>query len=215
MKKDTIKWYDVFSSIYDTSLEKLYFQSRKRAIELLDVEDGQVLIDIACGTGANFTHIKETKAELEIYGVDFSEGMLRKGQSNIDKNKWKNITLFQADARDLTPSYLNKQLNKDLYFDRIICVLGLSVISDWKNVLDRMLDLLKEDGKIVIMDVYAEKRNFNSWLVEKFAKANLNRKIWQTLEAKTSNFHYEYLPIKERKVGGKLFVAIGTKKTRT
>ena len=27
-----------------------------------------------------------------------------------------------------------------------------------------------------------------------------------------SEFNYEYLPVKERKVGGKLFVAIGVKK---
>ncbi len=206
-----MKWYDIFSNIYDSSLEKLYFESRKRAVELLDLKSEQVLIDIACGTGANFKHIKASNINLEIYGTDFSQGMLRKGQINIDKNNWKNITLFQADARELTPSYLKTQTIKDLRFDRIICALGLSVIPDWEQVLDKMLELLKENGKIVIVDVFAEKRNFNTWLVEKFARADLNRKIWQTLETKTSNFHYEYLPVKESKVGGKLFVAAGVK----
>lgn len=206
-----MKWYDLFSNIYDSSLEKLYFESRKRAVELLDLESGQVLIDIACGTGANFKHIKATNKDLEIYGTDFSEGMLKKGQNNIDKNNWTNINLFQADARELTPDYIQKKTNKDLTFDRIICVLGLSVIPNWENVLDKMLALLKENGKIVIVDVFAEKRDFNTWLVEKFARADLNRKIWQTLEKKTRNFHHEYLPVKERKVGGKLFVAVGIK----
>ena len=70
---------------------------------------------------------------------------------------------------------------------------------------------LNENGKIVIVDVYAEKRTFNTWLVEKLAKADLNRKIWQTLQTKTVDFHQEYLPVKESKVGGKLFVAVGTK----
>ena len=210
-----MKWYDLFSNIYDSSLEKLYFESRKRAIELLDLESGQVLIDIACGTGANFKHIKATNKDLEIYGTDFSQGMLGKAQSNIDKNNWNNITLFQADARELTSDFINKKINKDLTFDRIICVLGLSVIPDWEEVLDKMIALLKENGKIVIVDVFAQKRNFNTWLVEKFARADLNRRIWQTLEKKTSNFHYEYLPVKESKVGGKLFVAIGIKKMKT
>ena len=75
-----------------------------------------------------------------------------------------------------------------------------------------MITLLKENGKIVIVDVFAQKRGFNTWLVEKFARADLNRRIWQTLEKKISNFHYEYLPVKESKVGGKLFVATGIKK---
>jgi ubiquinone/menaquinone biosynthesis C-methylase UbiE len=207
-----MKWYDVFSNFYDSSLEKLYYKSRERAIELLDLKSGQRLIDIACGTGANFKHIKLTNKDVEIYGTDFSEGMLRKGQSLISKNNWNDITLFQADARELTPELIKKQINKDLSFDRVICVLGLSVIPEWEQVLDRMLDLLNENGKIVIVDVFAEKRDFNTWLVEKFARADLNRKIWQRLETKTSNFHYEYLPVKESKVGGKLFVAIGQKK---
>ena len=207
-----MKWYDMFSNFYDSSLEKLYFESRKRAIELLDLTSGQTLIDIACGTGANFKHIKATNTELEIYGTDFSEGMLKKGQATIDKNKWKNITLFQADAQELTLSFIEKQINKNLRFDRVICVLGLSVIPDWENVLEKMLNLLNENGRIVIVDVFAEKRNFNTWLVEKFARADLDREIWQTLENKVADFHQEYLPVKVNKVGGKLFVATGIKK---
>lgn len=206
-----MKWYDIFSNIYDSSLEKLYFESRKKAVELLDLKDGQTLIDIACGTGANFKHIRALNIDIDIYGTDFSEGMLKKGQATIDKNNWNNIILFQADARELTPIFIREQINKKLCFDKVICVLGLSVIPDWEQVLDKMIDLLKENGKIVIVDVFAEKRNFNTWLVEKFARADLNRKIWQTLEEKTSNFHYEYLPVKESKVGGKLFVATGEK----
>ena len=206
-----MKWYDIFSNVYDTSLEKLYSESRKRAVELLDLQNGQTIIDIACGTGANFKHIKATQIELDIYGTDFSDGMLKKGQITINKNNWNDITLFQSDARELTPNFIKNQLKKELHFDRVICFLGLSVIPDWEQVLDKMLDLLKEDGKIVIVDVFAEKRDFNTWLVEKFAKADLNRPIWQTLERKTQNFEYEYLPIKESKVGGKIFVATGIK----
>ena len=81
-----MKWYDIFSNIYDSSLEKLYFESRKRAIELLDLESGQILIDIACGTGANFKHIIANNKDLEIYGTDSSQGMLRRANSNIRKN---------------------------------------------------------------------------------------------------------------------------------
>jgi hypothetical protein len=94
----------------------------------------------------------------------------------------------------------------------VLCVLGLSVIPEWDTVIDQLVELLNDNGKIVIVDVFAEKRTFNTWLVEKIAKADLDRKIWQTLESKTRDFHQEYLPIKENKVGGKLFVAVGTKK---
>lgn len=207
-----MKWYDVFSNFYDNSLEKLYYSSRKRAVELLDLKDHHSIIDIACGTGANFKHIKANNAKVTLYGTDYSNGMLKKGQENIQKNSFENTFLFQADARELNFDSIEKYTNKKLRFDRVICVLGLSVIPDWEMVLTNLLGLLHEDGKIVIVDVFAEKRNFNTWLVEKLAHADLDRKIWQTLKTKTDHFYQEYLPVKESKVGGKLFVAVGTKR---
>jgi ubiquinone/menaquinone biosynthesis C-methylase UbiE len=206
-----MKWYDLFSGFYDKSLEKLYYSSRQRAVELMDLQDGQTILDVACGTGANFTHVKSKNGKVTLYGTDYSEGMLRKAQDLIERNKWTNVHVFRSDARELSPGLIRKETGQLQSFDRIICVLGLSVIPDWEKVLDNLLELLKENGKIVIVDVFAEKRNLNTWLVEKIAKADLDRKIWQTLETKTKDFHQEYLPVKESKVGGKLFAATETK----
>lgn len=206
-----MKWYDLFSNFYDNSLEKLYFGSRKRAAELLDISNGHNVLDVACGTGANFKHLIKDHSNFTLYGMDFSAGMLNKAKLNVEKNQWQNIHLFQADARNLTIETIQEYTHKKIKFDRIICVLGLSVIPDWELVLSNLVELLNPNGKIVIVDVYASKRTFNTWLVEKIAKADLNRKIADVLQLKTSNFHLEYLPVKESKVGGKLFVAVGTK----
>lgn len=81
-----MKWYDIFSNVYDSFLENLYFESRKRTIELLDLKSGQNVIDIACRTGANFKHIISKNKELLIYGTDIFEEILKKGQVIIDKN---------------------------------------------------------------------------------------------------------------------------------
>ncbi|HZH96387.1 MAG TPA: class I SAM-dependent methyltransferase [Flavisolibacter sp.] len=210
--KTIMKWYDIFSNFYDTSLEKLYFESRERAVDLLELEDGLFVVDIACGTGANFKHIMARKHNITLFGTDYSDGMLKKAQQLIEKNKWNNTYLFQADARRLTIPFIEQHTKKKLGFDRVICVLGLSVIPEWERVMRNLVGLLNERGKIVIVDVFAEKRTLNTWFVEKIAKADLNRKIWQTLETLTDNFHQEYLPLKESKVGGKLFVAVGTKR---
>ena len=209
-----MKWYDVFSNFYDNALEKLYFESRQKAVTLLELQDGNTILDVACGTGANFPHIYKINKNISLYGTDYSEGMLRLAKNTIEQQAWKNVYLFQADARNLNKAIVEKE-TKQNSFDRIICSLGLSVIPEWEQVLDNLISLLNENGKIVIMDVYAEKRDFNTWLVEKFAKADLDRKIWQTLEKKTKNFHMIYLPVKESKVGGKLFVAVGTKPVKS
>lgn len=204
-----MKWYDFFSNFYDNSLEKLYFGSRKRAVELLDLKDGNTVLDVACGTGANFKHIMLANRSIQLFGTDYSEGMLRRAQELVSKNGWSGIRLFQADARALNPSTLPKLTDGVAAFDRVICVLGLSVIPDWEMVMENMLAVLKPGGRVVIVDVFAEKRDFNTWLVEKIAKADLDRNIVQVLKGKSTEFYLEYLPVKESKVGGRLFVATG------
>ena len=206
-----MKWYDAFSNFYDSSLEKLYFDSRKRAVELLDLDEGQTVLDVACGTGANFKHLMASGKQFDLFGVDYSEGMLAKAKKQIDINNWNSIQLRQSDARRMSLSDFSENGQFEKGFDRILCVLGLSVIPDWEKVLHNLLSLLNTDGKIVVVDVYAEKRNFYTWMVEKIAKADLDREIWQTIKKNTQNFQHEYLPVKENKVGGKLFVAVGSK----
>ncbi|MES2516327.1 MAG: class I SAM-dependent methyltransferase [Bacteroidota bacterium] len=166
-----MKWYDVFSNFYDNSLEKLYFSSRKRAIELLDLRDHLTVMDLACGTGANFTHILPANNTIMLYGTDYSPGMLNKAQNLIKKNQWDNVKLFQADARTLSTESIEKYIGKKIKFDGILCVLGLSVVPQWEIVLDNLIELLNDNGKIVIVDVYAEKRTFHKWLIEKIAKS--------------------------------------------
>jgi ubiquinone/menaquinone biosynthesis C-methylase UbiE len=208
-----MKWYDLFSNFYDSTLEKLYADSRRRAVEIMDPGDGQKILDVACGTGANFRHILKANSSVTIYGTDYSEGMLRKAAVNAEKNAWEQVRLFRSDARDLNPATLAAQKVNTTSFDIVICVLGLSVVPEWQKVLDNMLGLLKDKGMIVIVDVFSEKRTFNTWLVEKIAKADLDRNIWQSIQKKTDNFHLEYLLVKESKVGGKLFVCSGMKRS--
>lgn len=204
-----MKWYDLFAHFYDSSLEKLYVESRRRAVELLDLNDGQAVLDVACGSGANFKHIMASNHRVTLYGTDFSPGMLRKAQGQIDRNQWEDAHVFQADAMTLSRESIEKATRRRT-FDRIICVLGLSVIPRWEEVIDNMIGLLSEDGKLVVVDVYAQRRTFRTWLVELVARADLNRPIGPTIEAKLERFHLEFLPVKESKVGGKLFVAVGS-----
>lgn len=48
-----MKWYDFFSNFYDNALEKLYRDSRIRAIQLLDIQDDHQILDLAYGTKSN------------------------------------------------------------------------------------------------------------------------------------------------------------------
>ena len=75
-----------------------------------------------------------------------------------------------------------------------------------------MLGLLPTGGRIVVADVFAERRTASTWLVVRIAKADLSRRIAPALAERTAEFHEEYLPVSERKVGGQMFVATGRKR---
>ncbi len=52
-----------------------------------------------CGTGRNFAHLREAVGpEGHIYGVDFSEGMLRKAREICTRRGWGNVILLLSDA---------------------------------------------------------------------------------------------------------------------
>jgi ubiquinone/menaquinone biosynthesis C-methylase UbiE len=207
-----MKWYDLFAGFYDNALEKLYFDGRKKAVDALKVANGQTVLDVACGTGANFKHLFATGKTFQLYATDFSAGMLKKAENRVQLAGYKNVRLLQADARTLSVETIEHYTGQPLTFDRILCVLGLSVIPDWEKVLDNLLGMLSGGGRLVVMDVFAEKQTFSTWLVERIARADLSRPIAQRLKEKTDHFSLEYQPVKESKVGGRLFIAGGTKR---
>ena len=86
--------------------------------EFLKNKKGKIL-DSGCGSGRNFVDIKGT-----IYGVDFSENMLKFAKEHAEKNKL-NVELVKAEAFDLP-------FEND-FFDSAIFVAVLHCIPDAKN----------------------------------------------------------------------------------
>jgi SAM-dependent methyltransferase len=64
--------------------DRLFFvprNLRSNAARALRLSPGECVLDIGCGTGRNFPHLREEiGAEGRIYGVDISRGMLRKAK---------------------------------------------------------------------------------------------------------------------------------------
>ena len=78
-------------------MEKLYFESRQKAGDFLDLNETTMVLDVACGTGANFKHLKSKNSNVKIYGTDFSSGMLEKARKLSTANNWTDMTLFHTE----------------------------------------------------------------------------------------------------------------------
>src|SRR6478752_3220124 len=106
------KRYDLTSQLYPAPG---YPQRahRLRAVRALGLRPGDSVVDIACGTGLNFSLIEQAIGPGgRIVGVDLTDAMLAQAQHRIETNGWSNISLVQADAVDFDfPAEVNAILS--------------------------------------------------------------------------------------------------------
>jgi ubiquinone/menaquinone biosynthesis C-methylase UbiE len=92
------KHYDITSRLYPAPGYPQRAQ-RRQAVRALGLRAGDSVIDIACGTGANFPLIEEVIGpDGRIVGVDLTDAMLARAQDRIQANGWSNVSLVNADA---------------------------------------------------------------------------------------------------------------------
>jgi len=92
------KHYDVTSRLYPAPGYPQRAQ-RRRAVQALGLHAGDIVIDVACGTGLNFPLIEEAIGPSgRLLGVDLTDAMLARAQDRIHSHGWSNVTLVQADA---------------------------------------------------------------------------------------------------------------------
>ncbi len=104
-KTNPIPWYNLVAPLYDLSVKGVYNRARRETMRQLQLEPGQTVLDIACGTGENFKYVLENIGKSgTIIGTDYSAGMLAQARRKIEKNGWQNAYVIQADARTLSPA---------------------------------------------------------------------------------------------------------------
>jgi demethylmenaquinone methyltransferase/2-methoxy-6-polyprenyl-1,4-benzoquinol methylase len=101
--------YDRCAAFYDGST-RLYplvgfrfNQYRKLAICRLNLQPGDHVLDLGCGTGLNFSFFQELIGpQGRITGVDFSSGMLNRARQRVHQAGWENVELIQSDMQEVT-----------------------------------------------------------------------------------------------------------------
>src|SRR5438128_7937451 len=70
---------------------------RRRAIGSLGLTPGERVLDVACGTGANFSLLHAAIGETgEIVGVDLSPEMLAIAAERAQRSGFRNVRLIEA-----------------------------------------------------------------------------------------------------------------------
>ncbi|WP_101295684.1 class I SAM-dependent methyltransferase [Halegenticoccus soli] len=72
---------------------------RSRAADALALEPGDAVVEVGCGTGANFPYLRDRVGpDGAVVGVDFSPGVLRRARARIGHEGWENVHAVRGDA---------------------------------------------------------------------------------------------------------------------
>lgn len=74
---------------------------RLRTIGLLDLQPGQAVLDVACGTGLSLASLRDAVGETgRVIGVELSPAMLRAAHARCERAGWRNVTLIESTMED-------------------------------------------------------------------------------------------------------------------
>jgi predicted TPR repeat methyltransferase len=78
---------------------------RRRAVNNLGLEPGQVVLDVGCGTGLMFEAIEERIGPTgSLIGIELSPEMLAVAAERVAAHRWENVSLLEAPAEEVDPS---------------------------------------------------------------------------------------------------------------
>ncbi len=150
------KHYDATSWLYPAPGYPQRAQ-RRRAVQALGLRPGASVIDIACGTGPNFSLLEEAIGPGgRIVGVDLTDAMLARAKERIAKNGWSNISLVQSDA--LT-------FNFPAEVDAILSTYALTQVPECADVISHGAAALAAGGRLAVLDLKVP-GNTPAWLTQ-------------------------------------------------
>jgi len=87
---------------YDASCHRIEAK-RARALELLQLNSGETVVDVACGTGAMLEALaRKVGPRGLVIGIEQSPEMLALARDRLSQLAWRNILLIEASAEDVT-----------------------------------------------------------------------------------------------------------------
>ena len=90
--------YDEGASRYDLTT-RLLARPRRMAVEALHLRAGEIVLDVACGTGLNLPMLsRAVGSDGQVIGVDISPGMLAVAEDRVAANDLANVELLLGDV---------------------------------------------------------------------------------------------------------------------
>ncbi len=132
--------WDYSSPYYEKGWQKQLWPAQERLLEASNLEQGEKVLDISCGTGlVTFPIAKAVGEKGSVTGIDLSEKMIEKASEEAENRGYPNISFQHMDAEELDLP--------DSSFDIAVNSLGLMYYPDPDKALQEMYEVVKPGGR--------------------------------------------------------------------
>jgi phosphatidylethanolamine/phosphatidyl-N-methylethanolamine N-methyltransferase len=133
--------YDKLAKVYDLIFGPTLHPGRLQAIERMNIQPGERVLEVGVGTGINLSLYPR---EATVTGIDFSSSMLEKARERAARKDAAPVRLLQMDAADLRFA--------DNAFDIVYAPYLISVVPDPVKVAQEMRRVCRPGGRIIFLN---------------------------------------------------------------
>jgi ubiquinone/menaquinone biosynthesis C-methylase UbiE len=141
----TTSWYRKIAPVYDWICGPLYRRPRRRAVQMLNLQAGESVLDLGCGTGLSLPALSEAVGEHgQVFALDATDAMLQRAQTRCRRHALHNVQFLAEDllaAQQALPQV-----------DAILCSYVLAITPQWQAFAAVAKRLLLPGGRMVIVD---------------------------------------------------------------
>jgi ubiquinone/menaquinone biosynthesis C-methylase UbiE len=128
---------------------------RQKAVELLDLKEGDRVLDVGCGPGGSFPYLVRAVGQSgQVVGVEISPEISINARRRIAKNGWRNVQVIEATAQDV---YLTGTFNGVLMF-------AAADVYASEEALENIIPHLRENARVVAFGAKLSSNRFGSTL---------------------------------------------------
>jgi len=133
--------YDKLAKVYDLIFGPTLHPGRLRAIQRMDIQSSERVLEVGVGTGINLSLYPKG---CSVTGIDFSGSMLEIARERAARKEMQNVRLLQMDAADLKFA--------DDSFDIVYAPYLISVVPDPVRVAREMRRVCRPGGRIIFLN---------------------------------------------------------------
>lgn len=147
------RMYGLQRHFYDIT-RKYYLLGRDQLLDAMNVQPGDAVLEIGCGTGRNLAILAKRHPDAHFFGLDASKRMLESADAKFDAARLENITLANELAENFY--YVNTFEMRER-FDKIFFSYSITMIPAWRDAINNALNNLRPGGELWIVDFYDQK----------------------------------------------------------